>query len=429
MALAQTLYEKGYITYMRTDSVALSKDAQAALLAHVAAAYGPAYVHARAFKTRAANAQEAHEAIRPTRPDVDAAALDFGKEPPSDAHRRLYDLIRRRAIASQMTPAEYVEEAIAITPASAMDMSIDAFIAKHSTLIEPGYLLCYSPDQHASSPPTSSPTRALCALRFRAEGNATQPATPFNEPGLVKVLETHGIGRPSTYAAIIDKLFKKGYVTKGAAPTTSLEVASWDAMEGGVVETRATLVLGNKEVDRMLPTPLGQRIIDYLREVAPLIVDAAFTSQMEGDLDAIARGQKRKEDVLNAFYGPFHAAVESAQGARRAAGPKATKAVKAPKPLRSFPAHAVDVVQTRYGPALFKSADKTFTSLSAFLTWQKKPAADLTERDVAFIMSLPIRQEDGSEVALGRYGLYVKRDGKNERLAKEAWDGVFSAHN
>jgi DNA topoisomerase-1 len=309
---------------MRTDSVGLSKDAQAAIVAYVEATYGSELARARQFKTRAANAQEAHEAIRPTRPEVTAEALDAAL---GSDHRRLYDLIRRRAIASQMTAAEYEEARLVFVAEAAPAYE---FVAKQSSLIEPGYLLVYSPElakeaRAKSAGDVAKPVSAR-ATSFQAVGNVTQPPAQYNEPGLVKALEKNGIGRPSTYASIIDKLFQKGYVVKGAAPVTTLEVPTWRVDAGGDVEEGepVRVSVGSKEADRMQPTALGTEVTTCLADIAPMILDVDFTSRMEADLDCISKGEKKKVDVLTEFYGPFREAWGCATGLRpRAALPSA----------------------------------------------------------------------------------------------------------
>jgi len=301
MQLAQALYEAGGITYMRTDSLRLSAAAQAELAAHIEATHGAAAVEARCFRARAAHAQEAHEAIRATRPDAAA--------PPglSAAHDRLYDLIRRRAIASQMAATRYLETTTTIASPTYPHL---AFTATQQTPVQAGYLRADGP-------------RPLQALSFTAVGHATQPPPAYDEATLVKALETHGIGRPSTYASTIDKLYEKGYVTNAGAANAggpTLDVPSYRMEDGALVKEVSAARCDKASVaratasdtgprDALAPTPLGCRVMACLSAAAPAVVDAAFTSAVEADLDGIAHGSKNKKDVLTAFYGPFIAGI------------------------------------------------------------------------------------------------------------------------
>lgn len=432
MQLAQTLYERGYITYMRTDSTTLSKDVMEEIHSYIEQQY-PNHAQSRVFKTRASNAQEAHEAIRPSK--VHVRAEDIENEDVTSLHKRLYDLIWRRTVASQMTCAVYTDVLFSIQSSASFAKNLD-FRGKHSVLVEEGYLKIYSPNQKAApeslkvwADALEKGTLSVSPVVFEARGNVTKPVGMMNEPMLVKALEKEGIGRPSTYATIIDKLFTKGYVSKGMPPQIAVQVASYKAENGEDVQaTEATVSVGGKDTDRLIPSSLGERVAEYLTGIVPFMVNTSFTASMEADLDHVSTGQQKKNELLQRFYDTFHGAVESAleeQKKVKATKPKAVrKSPPEPAALRTF--DGTNVVQTRFGPALFVTNDKRFISLAPFFEWKGKTVETLTEIDVKFLVDLPRKYANTSvEIHLGRYGLYIKNGSKNIRLPKELWDDIY----
>jgi len=446
MQLAQALYEAGHITYMRTDSMTLSNDAQSQIIAYIKEEFGDEWQMARTYKTRAQNAQEAHEAVRPT--DARANQVPV-TEAITSAHAKLYKLIWQRAVASQMVPATYLNITVKVTSTPNQPAQMH-FHGTHSLLTFPGYLRVYAPDQKPDKAALAKWDAAHTApipvspIAFKAEGDVTRPPSQYNEPQLVKALEKHGIGRPSTFATIIDKLLAKNYVLKGANPQTThdvnhytLVVKSGDAR--AVTQESAAILVGGKETDRMVPTSLGKRVTEYLNSITPSMLDTKFTATMEEDLDRIARGDVKEKTVLNAFYKDFHPDVEKALAEARAQAeknkkePKIAKAkVKAEMPakptnaLREFEKLGAYVVQTKYGLALLHVPTKKFVSLPSFIAWRNTTIQDLSAKDVKFLLALPLPRPDGSSIALGRYGLYVKdAQGKNQRLPRPEWDAIY----
>jgi len=458
MQLAQTLYEVGLITYMRTDSVTLSKDAQGNILEHVRAEFGEDLAQARQFKTKTVNAQEAHEAIRPTKVHLDTKAAqedDAGAGSLNAAHWKLYDLIWRRSVASQMALAQYIEISVTITCKTLPDGI--AFRGITSILVEPGFLTVYAAKSGGEAanakgilakwePFLAKGAAPTTPLTFEARGDVTRPPSQYNEPQLVKALEKRGIGRPSTFATILDKIQGRGYVCKGANLQSSHEVSSFavDPKAKTVTDTKSILIVGGKENDNMLPTNLGKRVSGYLEKAVPLLVDMEFTARMETDLDRIASGAINPKDVLNAFYRDFRPHIDSAVAEHKVAAKsevaaevlakvKAKKGSKAcpafdgkPKnALHEFPEHDVYVMQTKFGLAILHAASKRFVSLAPFLEWRKTTPAHLTEKDVRFMLALPLQHGKGC-VHMGRYGLYLKdATGKNDRLDRAEWDAVY----
>jgi DNA topoisomerase-1 len=280
MGIAQKLYEAGFITYMRTDSTNLAKEAQDNLVKAAGSEFGEKYAEARTYKTKSKSAQEAHEAVRPT----DPSKHNLGH---NEEQKKLYALIRARALASQMTDAKIMRTKIR---ANISEVSLDAardnkigipdFVANGSRVMFDGWLAA-DPDARGEDVelPKVAPRDSLELVEARSEGKETQPPGRYSEAGLVKELEKRGIGRPSTYASIIRTLETRGYVDKQGR--TLIPTATGDVV--------STFIEGN----------FGEYISD------------TFTAEMENELDEIAEGKRKYEKTLKDFYGPFTKAIKS----------------------------------------------------------------------------------------------------------------------
>jgi DNA topoisomerase I len=283
MRAAQKLYEAGHITYMRTDSVNLAKEAVGALAKAVESDFGKDYVETRAYTTKSKNAQEAHEAVRPTNPGIKKAGA-AGDE------QELYQLIRIRTLASQMKSAR-VERT---TVRSEADADIPAFSTNGSRVLFPGWLAC---DTRARGEDTELPKltigEALAVLSLGSLEKQTEPPNRYTEAGLIKELEKRGIGRPSTYASTMKTIQDRGYVEKNGRTLT--------------------------------PTATGMVVSGWLEEHFTEYVSDSFTAEMEDELDEIARGERGYRVTLEEFYGPFQKAVQSKDKL-----PKATSLGNAP---------------------------------------------------------------------------------------------------
>ncbi len=369
MAAAQKLYQAGKITYMRTDSVNLSGQAIAAATDFVKRLYGPEYSQVRKFKTKSASAQEAHEAIRPT--DI---ALETASN--NEYDQKLYDLIRRRTLASQMSPAQIENTTITITTGTA---SLD-FVAKGSVITFDGFLRVYGGGKDEVLPAVRS-GETLTTHDITARQIFAKPPARYTEGSLVKKLEDLGIGRPSTYATIIDTVQTRGYVERGEGegePRDVIElrlIATDEPLGTSFSETSAARVstgagaqsdtrseavsendgdkkaIGDLEVTReivqektgstkgkLIPTPSGELIADFLTNHFEQIVNYDFTANVEKEFDEIATAQLAKSAMLHEFYTPFHALIEqsgdidrSKVGANREVGidPKSGKPILA----------------------------------------------------------------------------------------------------
>lgn len=291
MQIAQKLYEAGHITYMRTDSTNLSTTAQGQILSFVKNKYGPEYSLPRIYKTKSKNAQEAHEAIRPTHIEN----LIIG----NDDQDRLYRLIWERAISSQMTDAKLLKTKISATIKDHEDLP--DFSANGSRLLFPGWLRVDSDARGEDVElPKCNVGEELKLLDLVNEEKFTEPPGRYSEAGLVKELESRGIGRPSTYASIMRTIEERGYV--------------------------------NKEGKTLFPTDVGEVVSDFLEKHFANYISDTFTAEMEDELDEISRGEREYEKTLKDFYGPFLKEVKSKEKLEKATNlGDAPESIKCPK--------------------------------------------------------------------------------------------------
>jgi DNA topoisomerase-1 len=267
MQAAQKLYENGHITYMRTDSISLSVEAFAKLSNTVKSEFGEEHYQARTFKSSSKNTQEAHEAIRPTNPDVALAGKD-------DDQSRLYELIRARSLAALMKPAEMLRTKIIVS----FSDQYPNFFVNGSQLKYPGWLLADpSARRDDVELPNVSSNEILDLGELKSEAKQTQPPRRYSDAGLIKELEKRGIGRPSTYASIIKTIVDRGYV--------------------------------DKEGKSLRPTPTGMVVSDFLETNFMEYISDDFTADLEDQLDDIALGKRTYPEVLKSFYTPFTASV------------------------------------------------------------------------------------------------------------------------
>lgn len=304
MQIAQKLYEQGLITYHRTDSVALAAQAITAMREFIAANFGPNFLpeKPRIFKTRSKVAQEAHEAIRPTSL---ASIANIKNQIANRDEEKLYDLIWKRAVASQMAAAVWDKTKVEIQAAGEKNIYI---LGAEGRIIKfTGWLKVYGNTKHVTRNtlneeqlPELKKGDDLDLLKIDPQQKFTQPPPRYNEASLIKALEERGIGRPSTYAPIVSTIQERQYVEKA---------------EG-----------------KFQPTPLGITVNDFLVDYFPEIVDYDFTAKMEDELDAIARGEKKWQPVLSDFYGPFSQKLEGViKVAERVKVPTEATGEKCPK--------------------------------------------------------------------------------------------------
>jgi len=335
MTLAQRLYESGHITYMRTDSMNLSPLAINAAAEYIKSEYGERYVKTRQFKTKTAGAQEAHEAIRPTNPAKATAGADSGQ-------KKLYELIRRRMLASQMAPAQVQKTEIVI------DISgrAEDFLASGEVLLFDGFLKVYGGGKEDKILPPVAVGDSLKLASAIALQTFSRPPARYSEASLVRKLEELGIGRPSTYAPTIGTIQDRGYIEKTDVQGEEKQIRELTLAEGRINDGTQTITVG-ADRNKLLPTHLADMVTDFLMKYFGSVMDYDFTARAEEEFDDIAEGKTDWREALERFYERFHPLVKKSEAADRSEAAQARKLGKDPKTGR-----LIYVRYGRYGPVL-----------------------------------------------------------------------------
>ena len=336
MSAAQKLYQDGKITYMRTDSVNLSTVALGAMTSYITNTYGNEYHQYRTYKTKSANAQEAHEAIRPTDVSVEKASSD-------PYEQRLYELIRKRTLATQMAPAKMERTTATIL----ISTTKEHFEAKGEVIVFDGFLRVYDYAKREDSlMPALESGQTLSLQEAVALQLFSRPPARYSEGSLVKKLEELGIGRPSTYATIISTIQNRGYVIRGEGEGTERSVIRL-SLKGGDIGRDTIIEKTGADKGKLVPTPSGVVVNDFLNKYFNAIVDYSFTANAETELDEIANGKLVWYAMLASFYGPFHKLIEAAGVVSRAESSQARQIGVDPKSGKPIIARF-----GRYGPML-----------------------------------------------------------------------------
>ncbi|MBD3754798.1 MAG: type I DNA topoisomerase [Gammaproteobacteria bacterium] len=308
MTIAQRLYESGKITYMRTDSVNLSELAIAQAKEVISNEYGADYSHPRRYKTKQADAQEAHEAIRPT---------DFNMKTISGERneQRLYQLIWRRALASQMSDATLMRTTVEI---GIDNLPGDKFTAKGEVVTFEGFLKAYDLDDDAEGGllPPMHIGQALQVAELSARQSYSRPPARYNEASLVRTLEEMGIGRPSTYAPTIDTVQQRGYVVKEDREGKPRDYRQL-TLQNGQVSAETLTEMAGSEKNKLFPTDIAGIVTNFLTKHFDDVVDYQFTAKVEDKFDQIAQGNVEWRAMLDEFYRHFHPRVEAAEDVSR----------------------------------------------------------------------------------------------------------------
>ncbi len=405
MQVAQRLYENGHITYMRTDSVNLSKLAIGAAEKEITKVYGKDFSQPRNYTTKNESAQEAHEAIRPTYFHEHNAGADL-------TERKLYDLIWKRTIASQMSKAE-LEKTIITIEGSGLS---SRFIAEGEVIRFEGFLKVYvegqddsDDDEQASLLPKVSPDEALQAGTITAMQKYNRPAPRYTEASLVKKMEELGIGRPSTYAPTISTIQKREYVEKASREGTERPYTILSLEQGTIRKTSKTELAG-QEKNKLFPTDIGILVTDFLAAHFPEIMDFGFTASVEKDFDQIADGKTRWTDMIDGFYKPFRVHVEKTLNeADRVTGERILG-------IDPKTGHTILVRMGRFGP-LVQIGNKTETTTPQFASLRKDQSLEHITLEAALdLFKLPreVTALEGEPViaALGKYGPYLRHAGQ-----------------
>lgn len=401
MRLAQRLYENGHITYMRTDSTNLSPLAVKAAKSFIDDNYGANYALGQQFKTKVKSAQEAHEAIRPAHLHETTAGSD-------QQEQKLYELIWRRMVASQMAPAQIDRTEVRISVSGRAEQ----FVARGEVLRFDGFLKVYGGGKEDRILPPVNQGDNLKLKSMQASETFSRPATRYGEASLVKQLEELGIGRPSTYAPTISTIQDRGYVEKKDVEG-ELQKSRELTLEKNKIEERSVEVIVGADRAKLLPTQLGEIVTDFLLKYFASIVDYKFTAHAEEDLDAIADGKTDWRETLRQFYKHFHPLIEKSQAASRSETMQVRELGKDPKTKEPIYARF-----GRYGPVLQlggtspnkdKEAPKPrFAPLPAGVE-----LSDVTLKQALPMFDLPrevgkTTDDEIIEADIGRFGPYIK---------------------
>ena len=298
MRAAQGLYQAGHITYHRTDSLNLSSQALATMAKYIEKTYGKQYLKVRHFKTKSAGAQEAHEAIRPTHIEQESAGAN-------DYERKLYHLIRTRTLATQMSNAKVAKTAVSLKPDKA---PTKIFKAQGEIVIFDGFLKVYGKQKDLELPELQTGD-TVNAQTITARQTFAKPPARYTEGSLVKKLEELGIGRPSTYATIMTAIQSRGYVKKGESEGKNRQVLEIK-LENNQITTEKVTEKSGATKGKLLPTPVGELVSDFLTDHFDQIVDYGFTADVEQKLDLIAEEKLDRVKMLKDFYTPFSELID-----------------------------------------------------------------------------------------------------------------------
>ena len=413
MRLAQSLYESGHITYMRTDSVNLSSQALGAIARQIEKHPGKEYHQPRRFQTKSKGAQEAHEAIRPT-------YIDRERVGGTAQEQRLYDLIRKRTLASQMADAEIERTTVSI-PVTGTDY---AFTAQGEVITFRGFLDVYM--ESTGEEGNAEVTKLLPAVKERealslealtGEERFTQRPARYTEASMVSKMEELGIGRPSTYAPTIQTIQNRGYVERADREGQRRNYTVLTLKDGAVKRAVKSEVYG-ADKGKLLPTDVGIVVNDFLVDQFPNIVDYNFTARVEEEFDTIAEGKTAWSGAIGDFYQRFHPEVERATHERPAQ--RVGQRILGVQPSTGL---QVSVSIGRYGPMaqLGTAEDAEKPRFASLQKGQSLETITLEEALALFDLPKNIGEYEGEvmTVAVGRFGPYVRHAGKFYSLPKD----------
>ncbi|MCG8322895.1 MAG: type I DNA topoisomerase [Cytophagales bacterium] len=414
MTLAQKLYENGKISYMRTDSLNLSDDAVAGASAEIRSAFGDKYLKTRKFKTKSKSAQEAHEAIRPT----DFSAKEAGND---RNEKRLYELIWKRAIASQMAEAS-LEKTIATIDVSTVEQD---FIASGEVITFDGFLKVYiestddeiQDEENKGMLPPLAIGQMLDLDHIRARQGFSRPPARFTEASLVKHLEEMGIGRPSTYAPTISTIQKRGYVEKESRPGKERKYKEL-ILKDGTIQSMEKEEIAGTEKNKLFPTNTAMVVNDFLVTHFPDVTDYSFTAEVEKELDDIAEGNFSWDNMIDVFYGKFHPKVESTENIERSQ-------VGSSREIGVDPASGKKVYAKlgKFGPyvQIGENDDDPKPRYASLRTGQFIESIKIEEALELFKLPREIGEFEGEMMiaAIGKFGPYIRHNGKFYSIGKD----------
>ena len=411
MSTAQKLYEAGLITYMRTDSVTISEEAKSSILSKIESKYGDSYVNLRNYKNKNKSAQEAHEAVRPTDISVEDISSDYDQQ-------RLYQLIWRRTISSQMSDAQ-IERTVVNINSNSFD---EIFIARGEVIKFDGFLRVYNEgtddeiQEEKGTLPQLNVNENLDLINIISRESFSRPPSRYTEASLVKKLEELGIGRPATYATTISTIQNRGYVSKGDNEGQERTYKSIELKNGDIIETTSTEKTGSNK-GKLVPTDIGIIVNDFLVDNFNNILDYGFTAEVEKSFDKIAEGNQNWTDIIKQFYTDFHTNVNIVKDtAERQSGEK----ILGDDPVSG---RVVKVRLGKFGPiAQIGTVDDEDKPIFASLTTEQQlDTITLDEALELFKFPKEIGTYKGELVTVnnGRYGPYLKYSSKSISIPKE----------
>jgi len=416
MKYSQDLYEQGFISYIRTDSTNISNDAKNIIINYIKNTYdnregNNSYSKYRTFKSKINNAQEAHEAIRITNPNITSCYAE-GKSLSSN-HNKIYEMIRNRTLASLMSDALYTD--IEIKFISSLNENKDyVFTGTKSFMIFEGFKIIYGEKTEDYENYVKMLDDKPCySYEYKSNGSIDNIPSLYNEVQLIKQLEKEGIGRPSTYASIIDKLLDKKYIEIGKNPQQEYTVICFlkKYKDNEIIAENKKINLGGNSKDLLIPTELGINVIKYIYDVMPYLCDLKFTSKMENDLDDIINMKNNKKNILDDIYSKISKSLKDIPMTSRSSKSKIE--------------YKDGFITTRYGHCYYNKGSNTYTNIESYLKWKNKKFDDLNDGDLVFISSLPKAVNHLGKpfkLHIGRYGLYLKDDNNiNHKLEKKLW--------
>lgn len=400
MSVAQRLYESGHITYMRTDSTILSGQAIKAAEDYIKQQFGVKYHKLRQYKTKNSSAQEAHEAIRPT----NFAQTTTGED---DQQRKLYELIWKRTLASQMAAAEVDRTEVNI----AMSNRKEAFIAKGEILRFDGFFKVYGGGKDDTILPPLKEGETLERDTITATETFSRPPARYSEASLVRTLEELGIGRPSTYAPTISTIQTRGYVEKADLEGVEREIQSLELKKNSteIVKASRTETTG-ADKNKLLPTSVADVTTDFLVKHFGSVLDYDFTARVEQDFDTIAEGKESWVKMLSDFYKDFHPLIEKSATVSREETSQARQLGLDPKTKQPIIAR-----YGRYGPMLQRGETESETKPDFAPMPEGVALEDITFEQALEMFKLPRtvgKTDDGQDIKanIGRFGPYIQID-------------------
>ena len=408
MRVAQSLYERGLITYMRTDSTNLSALALGAAKKYIVGNFGENYSRTRQYRTHSKGAQEAHEAIRPTyiaNTSIEGTAQE----------QKLYNLIWKRTIASQMADARILRTDMKISN----DRREEKFAVQAAQVLFDGFLKVYmesSDDQQDDEEvilPALNEGDVMIPLGFTSSGRFTAPPSRYSEASLVKKLEELGIGRPATYAQIISTLTTgRGYIVKGDKEGEKIPVPYLAMKDGKITESEKIETVG-AEKGKLLPQEIGMIVTDYLVKNFGPIMDYDFTANVEKDFDKIAEGDLAWNNLISEFYTPFHKKVEEVLGNKEYS--------HVSRELGNDPADGQPIVARfgQYGPYVQKGEGEK-RQYANLAPGQLIESITLEDACRLFLLPRTVGQYNGTDIIAtkGKYGPYIKYGDRNMSLPR-----------